>query len=109
MRIDKKIHSWSGSIEVGVTACDPDSLEAPFPSSATELRHGTWIMSGNSILRDGRSVNENYGTDLDKLEEGDRVGVVREVFRSPIRIAILVSVLKFAATVRHSIKCKISS
>ena len=35
------------------------------------------IMSGNSILRDGRSVNENYGTDLDKLEEGDRVGVVR--------------------------------
>ena len=34
-------------------------------------------MSGNSILRDGRSVNENYGTDLDKLEEGDRVGVVR--------------------------------
>ena len=79
MRIDKKIHSWSGSIEVGVTACDPDSLEAaaPFPSSATELRHGTWIMSGNSILRDGRSVNENYGTDLDKLEEGDRVGVLR--------------------------------
>ena len=34
-------------------------------------------MSGNSILRDSRSVNENYGTDLDKLEEGDRVGVVR--------------------------------
>ena len=59
------------------------SLEAaaPFPSSATELRHGTWIMSGNSILRDGRSVNENYGTDLDKLEEGDRVGVVREAIQ----------------------------
>ena len=27
--------------------------------------------------QDGRSINENYGTDLDKLEEGDRVGVLR--------------------------------
>ena len=34
-------------------------------------------MSGNTILKDGRSINENYGTDLDKLEEQDRVGVVR--------------------------------
>lgn len=35
-------------------------------------------MSGNSILKDGRSIHENYGTvDLDKLEEGDRVGVIR--------------------------------
>ena len=48
-----------------------------FLASATELREGTWIMSGNSILKDGRSINENYGTDLDKLEEGDRVGVLR--------------------------------
>lgn len=78
MKLDKKVHSWSGSIEVGVTACDPDSLESPLPSSATELRRGSWIMSGNSILRDGRSIHENYGAvDLDKLEEGDRVGVIR--------------------------------
>ena len=77
VRIDKKIHSWSGSIEMGITQCDPNMLEVPFPSSATELREGTWIMSGNSILRDGRSINENYGTDLDKLEEGDKVGVLR--------------------------------
>jgi neuralized-like protein 4 len=77
VRIDQKIHSWSGSIEIGVTSCDPNTLETPFPSSATELRQGSWIMSGNSILKDGRSVNENYGTDLDKLEENDRVGVLK--------------------------------
>ena len=36
------------------------------------------FITGNSILKDGRSIHENYGTvDLDKLEEGDRVGVVR--------------------------------
>ena len=78
VKLDKKVHSWSGSIEVGVTACDPNTLESPLPSSATELRRGSWIMSGNSILKDGRSIHENYGTvDLDKLDEGDRVGVIR--------------------------------
>ena len=51
VKIDKKVNSWSGSIEVGVTACDPDGLELPLPSSATELRRGSWIMSGNSILK----------------------------------------------------------
>ena len=61
VRLEQKIHSWSGSIEVGVTCGNPDALETPFPSSATELRFGTWIMSGNSILKDGRSINENYG------------------------------------------------
>ena len=71
VRIDRKIASWSGSIEMGVTACDPSSLPTPLPSSATELRNDSWIMSGNSILKDGRSVNESYGTDLDKLQEGD--------------------------------------
>ena len=73
VKLDKKVNSWSGSIEVGVTACDPDSLESPLPSSATELRRGSWIMSGNSILKDGRSIHENYGAvDLDKLDENDR-------------------------------------
>ncbi|KAF4533530.1 hypothetical protein B566_EDAN001015 [Ephemera danica] len=56
VRIDKKISSWSGSIEMGVTACDPATFD--LPSSATDLREGSWIMSGNSILRDGRSVVE---------------------------------------------------
>ena len=50
MKIDKKVNSWSGSIEVGVTACDPDGLELPLPSSATELRRGSWIMSGMRLF-----------------------------------------------------------
>lgn len=35
------------------------------------------IMTGNSILKDGRSVVEVYGVDLDKLKEGERIGVMR--------------------------------
>jgi hypothetical protein len=35
------------------------------------------IMTGNSVLKDGRAVVEVYGIDLDKLTEGDRIGVMR--------------------------------
>ncbi|KAK1889948.1 Neuralized-like protein 4 [Dissostichus eleginoides] len=75
VRIDKKVNSWSGSIEIGVTALDPGALD--FPSSATGLKGGSWIVSGCSVLRDGRSVLEEYGKDLDQLSEGDRVGIQR--------------------------------
>uniref|UniRef100_UPI00398EBDCF neuralized-like protein 4 n=1 Tax=Pristiophorus japonicus TaxID=55135 RepID=UPI00398EBDCF len=75
VRIDRKVNSWSGSIEIGVTALDPNTLD--FPSSATGLKGGSWIISGCSVLRDGRSVLEEYGQDLDQLSEGDRVGIQR--------------------------------
>ncbi|XP_029436283.1 neuralized-like protein 4 isoform X1 [Rhinatrema bivittatum] len=75
VRIDRKVNSWSGSIELGVTALDPSLLD--FPSSATGLKGGSWIISGCSVLRDGRSILEEYGQDLDQLGEGDRVGVQR--------------------------------
>lgn len=67
------MNSWSGSIEIGVTSLDPAGLD--FPSSATGLKGGSWIVSGCSVLRDGRSVLEEYGRDLDQLSEGDRVGI----------------------------------
>uniref|UniRef100_A0ABM5GQC4 Neuralized-like protein 4 n=1 Tax=Pogona vitticeps TaxID=103695 RepID=A0ABM5GQC4_9SAUR len=75
VRIDRKVNSWSGSIEIGVTALDPNHLD--FPSSATGLKGGSWIISGCSVLRDGRSILEEYGQDLDQLGEGDRVGIQR--------------------------------
>ncbi|XP_038107546.1 neuralized-like protein 4 [Culex quinquefasciatus] len=75
VRIDEKIHAWSGSIEIGVTTVNPETTE--LPPCATKLRNGTWVMSGISVLKDGLSLMEYYGSDLDKLGEGDRVGVVR--------------------------------
>ncbi|XP_062535217.1 neuralized-like protein 4 [Armigeres subalbatus] len=75
VRIDEKIHAWSGSIEIGVTTVNPEATE--LPPCATKLRSGTWVMSGISVLKDGVSLLEYYGSDLDKLGEGDRVGVVR--------------------------------
>ncbi|XP_005104477.1 neuralized-like protein 4 [Aplysia californica] len=75
VKIDRKVNSWSGSIEIGVTVCEPSNLNFPF--SATGFRDGTWVMSGMSILCEGHSLVEDYGCDLDQLTEGDRVGVMR--------------------------------
>lgn len=74
-RFPPQVNSWSGSIEIGLTALDPSALD--FPSSATGLKGGSWIVSGCSVLRDGRSVLEEYGRDLDQLAEGDQVGIQR--------------------------------
>lgn len=76
VKIDSKISSWSGSLEIGVTTTNPDEI-SDLPACASKLKNGTWIMSGISILKDGNSLMEYYGSDLDKLNEGDRVGVMR--------------------------------
>ncbi|OXU27740.1 hypothetical protein TSAR_003159 [Trichomalopsis sarcophagae] len=75
VRIDKKIMIWSGSIEIGVTTCDPDNTN--LPASATSLRHGSWIMTGSSIVYDGEPISEVYGADLSTLDEGNTLGVCR--------------------------------
>ncbi|XP_061511101.1 neuralized-like protein 4 [Anopheles gambiae] len=75
VRIDEKIQAWSGSIEIGITTVNPESTE--LPPCAMKLRNTTWVMSGISVLKDGLLLMESYGLDLEKLGEGDRVGVQR--------------------------------
>lgn len=36
-----KMNSWSGSVEIGVTECDPTTLE--FPACASKLQNGSWV------------------------------------------------------------------
>ncbi|EDV96611.1 neuralized-like protein 4 [Drosophila grimshawi] len=73
--IEKKNHSWGGSIEIGVTSESPEDLE--LVACATAMRNGTWVMSGIDVRKDGRRLIEYYGTDLETLNENDRVGVMR--------------------------------
>ncbi|XP_065359109.1 neuralized-like protein 4 [Calliphora vicina] len=73
--IEKKNHCWGGSIEIGVTSESPEKLE--LPSCATVMRNGTWVMSGIDVRKDGLCLTEFYGTDLETLNENDRVGVMR--------------------------------
>ncbi|KAK3730103.1 hypothetical protein QZH41_013738, partial [Actinostola sp. cb2023] len=75
IRVDRIINSWSGSLAIGVTTANPNNIE--IPSSAAGLKNGYWIMSGVSVIKDGVTVLDNYGRDLDELSEGDIVGVCR--------------------------------
>ena len=73
--LDRVVLKWAGSIEIGVTTQRPEELD--FPATMTNLRSGTWIMSGNGVMHNGLTVLDEYGTSLDRLGTGDRIGVVR--------------------------------
>ncbi|XP_017783812.1 PREDICTED: neuralized-like protein 4 [Nicrophorus vespilloides] len=75
IKIDKKVNSWTGNLEIGVTDIEPLNLE--FPHCASKLDHGSWIMCGNSIVKDGSTIVDHYGVDLDSLNQDDRVGLVK--------------------------------
>ncbi|XP_051631692.1 LOW QUALITY PROTEIN: neuralized-like protein 4, partial [Manacus candei] len=75
VRIDKMVDKWAGSIEIGVTTHNPAYLQ--LPSTMTNLRSGTWMMTGNGVMHNGTTVLDEYGHNLDRLKAGDTVGVVR--------------------------------
>lgn len=75
IRVDRVVNSWSGSMAIGVTTANPSNID--IPSSAAGLKNGYWIMSGVSVIKDGVTILDNYGRDLDELSEGDLVGVSR--------------------------------
>ena len=75
VRLDRMVTKWAGSIELGVTTHAPSDLE--FPSTMTNVRSGTWMMTGNGVMHNGTTTIDAYGQNLDKLKVGDRVGVVR--------------------------------
>jgi len=67
IRIDKLVDKWSGSVEVGVTIHDPGAI--PIPSTMTNLRTGTSMMSGRGILANGKGIRREYGNfNLDDLK-----------------------------------------
>ncbi|XP_022832524.1 neuralized-like protein 4 [Spodoptera litura] len=73
--VDRKVNVWNGSLEIGVTTLDPEFME--LPATATKLRNTAWIMSGSSIVKDGVTLVNSYGPELDTLREGDCIGVMR--------------------------------
>lgn len=76
VRLERVVTKWAGSIEVGVTTHSPTELDFPF--TMTNVRSGTWMMTGNGVMHNGTTVIELYGQNLDRLQVGDRVGCVRK-------------------------------
>jgi len=44
----------------------------------TDLISGAWMVSGSSVLQNGATIKNGYACDLDKLEEGSRLGIMRK-------------------------------
>ena len=67
MRVDIQVTKWAGSLEIGVTTHNPETLE--FPSTMTNVQPpGTWMMSGGSVVCDGVTIIEEYGPTLDEIK-----------------------------------------
>ena len=73
--LDQIVLKWAGSIEIGVTIQRPEDLD--YPATMTNIRSGTWMMTGNGVMHNGITILDDYGTSLDRLSFGDRVGVMR--------------------------------
>lgn len=76
VRLERVVSKWAGSIEIGVTTHSPTDLDFPF--TMTNVRTGTWMMTGNGVMHNGIAIVEQYGISLDRLIAGDRVGVMRK-------------------------------
>ena len=57
---------WTGSIEVGITALRPDTME--MPTMLTTIQSNTWVMTKCHIVSNGDILKENYGITLDSLK-----------------------------------------
>ena len=66
VRLDKMVNKWAGSIEIGVTLHSPQNLD--YPSTMTNIRSGTWMMTGNGVMHNGTTVIDEYGHNLDRLK-----------------------------------------
>lgn len=67
--VDRQVDKWAGSLEIGLTTHHPESLE--LPSTMTNVRSGTWIMSGGGMVKNGSTEIEDYGKNLDELKVGN--------------------------------------
>lgn len=72
--LETMIDHWNGSIEVGVTGVRPDDISF---ASSTDLEQDTVMVSGQTLIHNGRTVRTDMPFNLDNLSSGSKVGVMR--------------------------------
>ena len=60
VRLECVTDLWAGSIEVGVTSHNPDDIV--LLPTMTSMPTGTWMLSGASIIVDGKEVKRDYSS-----------------------------------------------
>ncbi|CAH2034233.1 unnamed protein product, partial [Iphiclides podalirius] len=76
VRVDLVVPKWAGSIEIGVTRHTSNEIQFPFKLS--NAKSGTWALTGEDVVRDGVIIIPQYARSLNRLTEGDTVGVMRK-------------------------------
>lgn len=72
--LETMIDHWNGSVEIGVTGTLPDEISF---ASATDLEQDTVMVSGQTLIHNGRTVRNDMSFNLDNLTSGSKVGVMR--------------------------------
>lgn len=72
--LETMIDHWNGSVEIGVTGIRPDEISF---ASATDLEQDTIMVSGQTLIHNGRTVRNDMPFNLDNLSSGSKVGVMR--------------------------------
>ncbi|XP_046846009.1 uncharacterized protein LOC124439801 isoform X1 [Xenia sp. Carnegie-2017] len=61
------------TLDIGVTSLNPSSMN--LPRTMTDLATGTWMLSGDQVVRNEVIIKRRYCQDLKTLSVGDRIGV----------------------------------
>lgn len=72
--LETMIDHWNGSIEIGITGVRPDDISF---ASSTDLEQDTVMVSGQTLIHNGRTVRNDMPFNLDNLSSGSKVGVMR--------------------------------
>lgn len=74
LQLETMIDHWNGSVEIGVSGMRPDEISF---ASATDLEQDTVMVSGQTLIHNGRTVRNDMPFNLDNLTSGSKVGVMR--------------------------------
>ncbi|XP_028399668.1 neuralized-like protein 4 [Dendronephthya gigantea] len=79
IRIDEimPFSMWERSLDIGVTALDPMFIDLPKTMTDIMSGAGTWMLSGDTVVKNRVIIKRRYCRDLKSLSAGDRLGVSR--------------------------------
>ncbi|XP_046846008.1 uncharacterized protein LOC124439800 [Xenia sp. Carnegie-2017] len=77
--VDKLVPALFGrsdiTLDIGVTSLNPSYMN--LPQTMTDLTTGTWMLSGDQVVRNKVIIKRRYCQDLNTLSVGDRIGVCK--------------------------------
>ncbi|KAG8237803.1 hypothetical protein J437_LFUL002411 [Ladona fulva] len=77
IKLDQKNTKFSYSLGIGIITVSPDSVNILPEMWKSPV---TWIQHHGTIHNNGQGILANYGKDINKLQAGERVGVMRTEF-----------------------------